>query len=287
MSRPFSIKDAPYKNLRDGLLVCVLALGLLFYNAGSWVDLFFVFLFGPFVCAGLIMIVIGCARAALFGWRGQRESPPRLLAFWNGLVGGVVRYHRVATDANETLPAVPVWLALSWLGSVLVGPLLGWLMTLQVFVPLTEDNWQFLCSGRFVFACLFPTFFGLLLALRYYFPYSVRRWYGGLFLFCSALAAASGWQPGQDVIAGLRHERVVIEAWRPRGYLLAPWYSSQRFVELDKGLYEARMADGRQVDFQCPPICLGFRELDGVTWQVGGPVDMVWLEHLRVIVALE
>lgn len=287
MASPFSFSDSPGKNVRDGLAVMLGALLLMMLTAGEWLDAFFVSLWGIFVIIGFAMIVIGCARAVLAGFRRARKTPPtsrKRRPFFNAL-RHIFESHR-KTAGSEGKP-VSESLVVIWFLSCILGPPLGWLITSNIFFDLTEARAPYLISARVALTIPLPALAGVAIAVTYRAPIMIRAMFAVFVLSLSTLSVWSGLASAGDLFSGgVQSEVVTVAEYQPAGYFNAPWYDAKPGRDLNYGSYTARLADGRELNFYCTPVCLTHwsEKRNKEEWSGGKKVRMHYLPRQQLIV---
>lgn len=290
MASPFSFSDSPGKNVSDGLVVMLAALVLMMFTAGEWLDVFFVSLWGIFVVIGFAMIIIGCVRAVLAGFRRARKAPPaskKRRPFFEALRHTFENHRKAASSEGKPVSETLVVL---WFLSCILGPPLGWFITSNILVDVTESRAPYLIFARVALTIPLQALAGTAMAVTYRAPLIVKAMFAAFVLSLSALSIWSGLASARDLLSGgVQSEVVTVAEYQPAGYFNAPWYDAKPERDLNYGSYTARLADGREFSFYCTPVCLTYwsgRHNKDV-WAGGKQVRMYYLPHRRLIVRFD
>ena len=232
----FSLGDAPKKNIKDGLIVAVLSTLLGIFIAGEWLSIPMLCLFGSLAAVGLVMTIIGVVRVFIVGWHGQKKTG----SGYNLLRHGWEKFlsHLKPKPVND-VPEIPQALIIVWFLGVFLGPAIGWLFTSNVIGSMTEKNWKYLLCIRVALSLPIPVIGGAYIIGR--FLLRTRNW-GAIAFF--AVISLIGFAAGKASLFDLLQKEpaeidTVIEAYRKKGYLKAPWWTSASRV--DFGPHTARL----------------------------------------------
>ncbi len=289
MSGAFSLSDSPGKNIRDGLTVTAIALALLVFMAGEWLNVFFICLWGIFVIIGLVMLVIGCVRAIRYGLKGVKTAP-RADAPASKVDRARDFFAERRKKAGYTEKPLSERLILVWIFSCLLGPPLGWIFTSNVFFDLTEARAPVFLALRAGLTIPVQLITAAVMVLPYRAPVLEKFFFMLFTIFFTLPSVCSGLNSARDLAAGgVKTEVVTVTAFQPAGYFAAPWTDALVARNLNYGSFHARLADGRELDFYCTPVCLTFwQESSGKDrWAGAKPVKMQYLKYRGQIIGFE
>lgn len=280
----FSLSDAPKKNIKDALIVVVLAGALTWYLAGPYLDIFMLCLFGSIFLLGIVMLVIGIVRAIFHGLNGEK-TPGSGYNFFAHL-GHALKKHMTVKDAGG--PDVPVWLLATWFIGIFLGPAIGWLVTSNAIGNMTYDNWKTLVVIRLLLTLPIPVGLGFIISVRYLLPYGGNRIAGSMVLALAALAFLASHNSLRDYLRGTVAEKdAVMVAFQRKGYVRAPWLKKAGSVQY--GHYRVQTHDGQTIGFACTPICLQYFAPGKKfgTSLMNKPVKIYYLKYLDEILEIE
>jgi hypothetical protein len=261
--------------IRDGLIVILLSGILCWLAGGNWISIPVLILFGSLAFIGLLMVIHGVVTQ-----RGDdKDGKHPIQSVWQK-----IRARAKPADDNAE-PEIPPAPMLIWFFGIFLGPAIGWLLTSNAIASMTWSNWKYFLITRVLLSMPIPILGGAYIILRYLLPRG--RWITALFFASiSFIGFASGKASLADLLAREPTEvTTVIEAYRKKGYLRAPWLTSA--YNLDFGSYTARLRNGELADFYCTPICLDLDDKGKKTYLLRVPVKVTYLKHLNEILEIE